>query len=137
MTEVIRVLIIEDNKFVRDVLRDCTTGLTCSFTEVENETEALERIRTEDFDVIFLDLGLPEGDGLETFRKAKEMRADLPPVVVLTGHRQEARRKKAEELGVFDYLTKDQLSTEEITSRIRIALESRRLHGKQKEDTHC
>jgi CheY-like chemotaxis protein len=122
MPDDIRVLIIEDNYLIREAIKDCTAGLTCSFTEAEDEREALSHIGSQDFDVIFLDVGLPEADGLETLRMAKELRPDLPPVVILTGYLDEARRRKAEEIGVFEYLTKNQLSTPAITRVIALAL---------------
>ena len=123
----IRLLLIEDNNFARDVIRDCVGDLDCEFDEVESQAEALKRITSEKFDVIFLDLGLPEGDGLETFRIAKELCSDLAPVVVLTGHEEKARKKRALEMGVFHYLTKKELSKENITQVIQSALQVRRL----------
>jgi two-component system KDP operon response regulator KdpE len=128
----IRVLIIEDNNHVCETIKDCTAGLRCSFIEAEDEEQALESISSKDFDVIFLDLGLAEVDGLEILRKAQQLRSDLAPVIVLTGYLDENHKKKAQELGIFDYLTKDQLSTKVVTIAITLALKSRnKLYGKE------
>jgi CheY-like chemotaxis protein len=133
----IKVLLIEDNSFARDVFRDCIAGLDCEFIDVEDHEQALEKIRSEEFDVIFLDLGLPEGDGLETFKRAKEIRADLAPVIIVTGHQEEARKRRALEMGVFLYLTKNNLSTEIITDAIQRALQLKQADGQKNEDTNC
>ena len=124
MGENIRVLIIDDHELIREAIKDCMAGLSCSFIEAQNEQEALNEISVGKFDIIFLDLGLPEADGLETLKKAKQMRPNLAPVVVLTAYHDDGRRRNAEELGILDYLTKDNLSVKEVTRVIAMALKS-------------
>jgi CheY-like chemotaxis protein len=132
MGESIQVLLIEDNIFVRDTIKDCTAGMKCSFEEAEDEKEALELISDHDFDVIFLDVGLPGEDGFEILKKAKQLKPDLAPVIVLTGYMQQAHKMRAEALGAFAFLTKAQLSTKEITIAITMAIKSRvKSHGEE------
>ena len=128
----IRVLIIEDNPHVCETIKDCIAGLRCSFTEAEDEGQALGLMSSDEFDVIFLDIGLADIDGLEILKKARQNRSDLAPIIVLTGYLDEAHKKRAGELDVFAYLTKDQLSTLVVTTAITQALASRgRLYGQE------
>lgn len=124
MNRDIRVLIVEDNPHVCETIKDCITGLKCSFKEVDDEEHALGAMGSNDFDVIFLDIGLADIDGLEILKKARQTRSDLAPVIVLTGYLDEAHKKRASELEIFAYLTKDQLSTQVVTAMITQALES-------------
>jgi CheY-like chemotaxis protein len=128
----IRVLIVEDNPHVCETIKDCIKGLRCSFKEVDDEEQALGLMTSDDFEVIFLDIGLADIDGLEILKRARQTRSDLAPVIVLTGYMDEVHKKRASELKVFAYLTKDQLSTQTVTAAITRALGSGgRLYGQE------
>ncbi|HJW49873.1 MAG TPA: response regulator [Candidatus Limnocylindria bacterium] len=82
--------------------------------------EALERVEAHpDLDLILLDLGLPDSDGLDLIRALRErVRA---PIIVLSARESERDKVKALDLGADDYLTKP-FGVEELLARIRVAL---------------
>ena len=88
----VRILLVEDNpgdaRLLRETLRDAE-GLPFELTHVERLDEAIQRLETQAFDVLLLDLSLPDSQGTDT---VKRMTAVAPhiPVVVLTGTDDEA-----------------------------------------------
>jgi len=109
MSEDIRVLIVEDNKNARATIKNSLSGLNCNFSEAESGEKALSIIKKKTFDIIIMDIGLPGIDGIETYRRAKEMTPDLAPVIILTGYLDSGRQKKGKEMGIYEFLTKDPL----------------------------
>jgi two-component system KDP operon response regulator KdpE len=87
--------------------------------ESDTARDGLMQARTQRPDLILLDLGLPDGDGLEV---TKNVRADSSvPIVVLSARGQEADKVAALDAGADDYLTKP-FGVAELTARIRVAL---------------
>jgi two-component system KDP operon response regulator KdpE len=114
-----RILIVDDEPQIRRFLK---TTLEVNGYEValaENGRAALEQITAWRPDVILLDLGLPEIDGLEVTRRVREW-SDVP-VIVLSVRDREADKVAALNLGADDYLTKP-FGTGELLARIRVAL---------------
>ena len=73
---------------------------------VESGEEAMKLIKKQDFDVVLLDVKMPQGmDGIETLRKIKKIRP-LIEVVLLSGHASIERSIESKKLGAFDYLLK-------------------------------
>lgn len=106
MSTPIRVLIVEDRQEPRESLELALDGFDCEFEVARTAASALRLIRGCNFDVIFLDLRLPDGHGLKVFEQAKDECPHLGKVIVLTGLPDEQTRKQAEELGAFRYLLK-------------------------------
>lgn len=85
-----------------------------------NGEEGLDKIKSEKPDLVLLDLMLPVHDGfwlLEEKRKIKDIR-DIP-VIVLSNLGQEQDKKRAEDLGVKDYLVKAEMSFKSITEKVK------------------
>lgn len=114
-----RVLMVDDEKeFVEAVaerlaLRDYEV-LTCL-----SGPEAIEKIRSIDFDVVVLDLAMPGMDGVETLRELKRVRP-LTEVIMLTGHAPVDTAIEGMKLGAFDYLRKP-CETEDLVAKIQEA----------------
>lgn len=114
-----RVLMVDDEKeFVEAVaerlaLRDYEV-LTCL-----SGREAIEKIRSIDFDVVVLDLAMPGMDGVETLRELKRVRP-LTEVIMLTGHAPVDTAIEGMKLGAFDYLRKP-CETEDLVAKIQEA----------------
>jgi two-component system KDP operon response regulator KdpE len=117
-----KVLVIEDEAPIRKLLR---TGLSRQGFEVVEASDG-QRALAQLFnnpDVVTLDLGLPDVDGLELLRQIRERRDDLP-IVVLSSHSDEAIKVQALDLGADDYITKP-FGMNELIARIRAALRHR------------
>jgi two-component system KDP operon response regulator KdpE len=113
------VLLVEDEPPMRRFLRH--TLRTHGFDVVEAPTarEALAHAASRNPDVVLLDLGLPDMDGLEVTRLLRSERRT--PIIVLSARGQERDKVAALDLGADDYLTKP-FGTGELVARIRVAL---------------
>jgi DNA-binding NtrC family response regulator len=100
-----KVLLVDDEKEFTSILsqRLETRGLTVQ--SAANGKEALEKIQEESFDVIFLDLVMPEMNGLETLQQIKKDRPDMQ-VILLTGHADLKSGVDAIKMGAQDFLEK-------------------------------
>jgi two-component system, OmpR family, KDP operon response regulator KdpE len=118
----IRLLVIDDE---RAILRAVTTGLRARGYEVvtaETGEEGLSRAALESPDVIVLDLGLPDLDGVEVCRRIRQWTET--PIVVLSAHGTEARKVEALDEGADDFITKP-FGMAELEARLRVALRHR------------
>ena len=123
--ETIRILIVEDNPVDAIwVKRQLTRVNTMSFevTHVETLAEAAERLSREKFDVILLDLLLPDSQGLETFLEIRKYASEIP-VVVISGIDDEALAIAAVRTGAQDYLVKDKWDGFTLSRSIVYAIE--------------
>jgi DNA-binding NtrC family response regulator len=100
-----RVLVVDDDLTVRDLFKDIMNVTEHEIICVEDGCKALEKIKEEHFDIVFVDMIMPGMNGLETFKAIKEVSSELP-VVMMTGFAIEERMKEALKLGAFDYLYK-------------------------------
>lgn len=123
MSPIPKVLIVDDNEYVRRKLRRILSALGCEVLEAATEEEALALITEHAFRVIFLDISLPFGaTGTDVFRKAKEIRPDLGRVIILTGWLEDKNRAEVVELGAFDWLDKAPFDRNKIINVFRNAL---------------
>lgn len=121
----IRVLIAEDEAHLGAILEQFMTARGFAVTIVRNGRSALERIRTEPFDVALLDIVMPELDGLEVLRQARE--EPLPPeIIMITGNGTVETAVSALKLGAYDVLSKPYRMAH-IESLVRRAWEKRML----------
>ncbi len=131
----IKILMIEDNpadaRLIREMLLDSPIKNSFSLTHAMRLKEALERSSKEGFDVVLVDLMLPDSHGIETFT---EIYRAMPgePVVVLTGISDEALAVKAVSGGAQDYLVKGQVDSEMLARSIRYAIERKTAVGSAK-----
>ena len=124
-TAAIDILLVEDSASDADVLQQTlchTEAGRFEFTWVERLDEALARLRQQSFDVLLLDLSLPDSSGPETFRRARKAAPGLP-IVVLSGVADENVALAAVHEGVQDYLVKGQTDGRQIARAIRYAIE--------------
>jgi two-component system KDP operon response regulator KdpE len=111
-------LIIDDEVQIRRLLRLVLEGENYQVQEAENGQEGLTKIATRRPDVILLDLGLPDMDGLEVLKRLREW--SEAPVLVLSVRDDEQGKVAALDAGADDYVTKP-FSTPEILARLRAA----------------
>jgi two-component system nitrogen regulation response regulator NtrX len=120
-----KILLIDDERSVRDSLRGVLEDEGYEVREAESGESALELIKKERFDVIFLDVWLPGIDGIDVLMKLKE-RDDSTPVIMISGHANIETAVKATKIGAYDFLEKP-LSSERVLLTIKNALKQKKL----------
>jgi two-component system, OmpR family, KDP operon response regulator KdpE len=114
-----RVLVVDDENAIRRFLRVALNAQGYSVSEAANGWEALNAVTAERPDIIILDLGLPDIDGVEVTRRLREW--SQTPVIVLSVREGESDKISALDAGADDYLTKP-FSSGELLARIRVAI---------------
>ena len=126
--EVIRVLLVEDDPedalLLRETLADVPSA-QFEVTDVGTLAAALPRLREPGFEVVLLDLSLPDSQGFETFETVKASGSEVP-VVLLTGLDDETLALRAVQAGAQDYLVKGRADGELLCRSIRYAVERQR-----------
>jgi two-component system, cell cycle sensor histidine kinase and response regulator CckA len=135
----IRVLLVEDNpgdaRLFAELLRDAGAG-QWNLTQVDRLAHALDRLKREPFDVVLLDLSLPDADGLDTLIRV-HTEAPKVPIVVLTGHDDEALAVRAVRAGAQDYLVKGRMDGDLLLRSIRYASErGRAIEALERREEH-
>jgi PleD family two-component response regulator len=123
------ILIVDDNASARSTIKTILDEDEYDYTEAQNGEEALAAIKERDFDVIFLDLQLPDCDGLDFLAAARGIREDLGRVIILTGDANDDSRRRSFELGAADYLSKSPIEWNEIWKAFKNALAARARKG--------
>src|SRR5206468_3868100 len=122
-----QVLLVEDDAALEEVL---TAGLLedgLALTRAQNGREALQWMTQSKFDLVLLDLGLPEMDGFEFLRELSNAPRDRQvPVIVLTAQHATRDKVRSFELGAVDYVTKP-FALPELRARMRTILRSQQL----------
>lgn len=128
---VYEILLVEDDainaQLIQTLLSDShdsvlAEGFSFDLSLVTNLTEALNILTEKDFDVILLDLTLPDGKGIESLLKIKENAPDIP-IIVQTAYQDETIIVRAFQLGANGYLRKKDLDSNSLIYAIRIAIE--------------
>ena len=115
----IKVLVIDDEPPIRKLLRMGLGTQGYHIIDAPNAKTALELMSAEP-DLVILDLGLPDMQGLDLLRQIRQLRADVP-IVVLSSRGDEVAKVEALDLGADDYVTKP-FGMDELLARIRAAL---------------
>jgi signal transduction histidine kinase/CheY-like chemotaxis protein len=102
-----RVLLVEDNEINREVARELLTMAGLTVVEAHNGYQALDRLAAEQFDVVLMDVQMPELDGVETVKaiRAQERLRSLP-VIAMTAHAMLGDRERFLDCGMSDYVAK-------------------------------
>jgi len=114
-----QVLVIEDEPGIRAVLQALLSSDNCRVVEAENAARGEVEARSHKPDLLLVDLGLPDGDGVRLIRKVREW--SNVPVLVLSARTMEDDKIAALDAGADDYVTKP-FSAPELLARVRAAL---------------
>jgi len=114
-----RILIVDDEPKIVRLVRDYLEHAGFAVTVARDGREALMRARTDPPDLVVLDLGLPELDGLDVTRSLR--RDSSVPIIMLTARDDETDKVLGLELGADDYVTKP-FSPRELVARVRAVL---------------
>lgn len=85
MNKNLRVLLVEDDQMLQEVLQETLTGFGCSVMCSDNGYEAIKVLKKDSFDVIISDIKMPKMDGLSLLETLKSIGVDTP-VVMMTGY---------------------------------------------------
>jgi two-component system KDP operon response regulator KdpE len=118
----LRILVVEDEPPLRKFLRALLESHACTMIESATGEEGLRKAATEQADLIILDLGLPDMDGVTLTRRLREWTAI--PIIVVSARGKEQDKVTALDAGADDYLTKP-FSVGELMARIRVAMRHR------------
>ena len=125
----VRILLVEDNPGDARLLRfslEEAQSLRFELVHAPRLSEALEHVRDGAFDVVLLDLSLPDAHGMETVRRMLQA-APAVPIIVLTGLTDETVAVQAVQAGAQDYLVKGTVEGGPLARAIRYAMERKRL----------
>jgi CheY-like chemotaxis protein len=102
----IRILLAEDSPVGRKLMEAWFRILGCEADFAENGLEAVEKVRQNDYDVVLMDIMMPEMDGLEATRAIRESGRSELPIIALTAAVTKADLQKTQEAGMNDFLPK-------------------------------
>ena len=118
----IRVLVVDDEPAILRFLKPALEANSYEVLSAGTIAEALKRAASESPDIVLLDLGLPDGDGKDVIRQARQW-SDTP-IIVLSAREREAEKIEALDLGADDYVNKP-FNVGELMARMRTALRHR------------
>jgi len=125
----LQVLLVEDNAGDARLLREMFSKEkvdSFELTHLLRMSEAVEHLEKGGVDIVLLDMGLPDGHGLETVRRARAA-APTVPLIILTGLDDEALAANAMKEGAQDYLIKGQIENRALPRVLRHAIERHRM----------
>ena len=114
-----RILVVDDETEIRRFLRASLKTHQHQVVEAENGTMAITQLRNQDPDLIILDLGLPDIDGVEVTRRVREW--SQIPIIILSVRSREIDKIEALNAGADDYLTKP-FGVGELLTRIQVVM---------------
>ena len=100
------ILLTDDNQINRMVAGEILKKANCITEFASSGQEAIDKISENTYDLIFMDIQMPEMDGVETTRKLRSMEIPLAPIVAMTAYSMKEDRERFLEAGMDDYLAK-------------------------------
>jgi DNA-binding NtrC family response regulator len=133
----LNLLIVDDERSVREACRDVGSALGYHATAVESAEQALRVADSQTIDLVFLDLTLKDVGGLEVLRQLRARRPEIE-VIMMTGHGTVESAVEAMKSGAYEYVTKPftmeqlRLLLERVAGHLRLKTENRMLREKIK-----
>jgi DNA-binding NtrC family response regulator len=125
MTNNGRILVVDDEEIMRDVLLTLLRAESYAVDLAENGTQALEMVQDKDYSVVLLDLMMPGLDGLQVLERFRTL-GNNPVTVILTAFASIDKAVQATKLGAFNFITKP-FKNDELILAVKNAAEHRRL----------
>lgn len=111
-----KLLVVDDEKLIREVVKEYANQENYIVYEAENGLDAIEIVKNRDIDVIILDIMMPKLDGYSTCKEIKKIKNI--PIIMLSARNEEFDKLNGFELGIDDYITKP-FSPKELIARIK------------------
>ncbi len=115
-----RILIVDDEENIREVVHEYCELNGYDADEAGDGADAIEMIKSTDYDLVILDIMMPRLDGFSTCREIKKIKP--VPVIMLSARQEEYDKLFSFELGVDDYVVKP-FSPKELMARVKVVLE--------------
>ena len=112
-----RVLVVDDEKLIRDVIKEYLLLENIKVDEAENGLQAVDKVKHNDYDIIIMDIMMPKMDGYTACREIKKIK-DIP-FIMLSARGEEYDKLIGFDLGIDDYVTKP-FSPKELVARIKV-----------------
>jgi len=125
-----KILVIDDDNWIRDVLRDFLSGKGFEVEVVNNGSTALDTFKRKGFDIVLVDLKMPGISGIEVLKSLKQLDNDVI-VIIMTGYASLETAMQAIKEGAYDYLTKP-FQLEELEVAVQNACEKVVLRRQQR-----
>ena len=114
-----KILVVDDEQGIREVIKEYCLLENYQVIEAENGLQAIEMVKTNDIDIIVLDIMMPKLDGYSALKEIKKIKN--VPVILLSARKEEFDKLMGFEYGTDDYLTKP-FSPRELIARIKAIL---------------
>jgi len=121
-----KILVVDDEVRIRDVISEYAVAYGYQVDQAQDGLEALHKLEQDKFDVIILDIMMPNLDGFTACKQIKEKQNI--PIIMLSARFEESDKLLGFELGIDDYVVKP-FSLKELMARIKLVLE--RYYGKE------
>jgi CheY-like chemotaxis protein len=112
-----RLLVVDDEVFVRELLRDILEGENCDVCVAESGSEALSLFKESSFDAVFTDVGMPGMSGWELAREIRQINKKIP-IAVITGWGEAVGSHEQKEAGV-DWIVAKPFTADRIAELVR------------------
>jgi two-component system response regulator HydG len=123
-----RALVVDDDSAVRYTVRGILEHAKLQVDDAVDGVEGLERVESNNYELVVTDIQMPRMDGLELLKRIRERPAPQPKVIVMTAHGSERHAVEAIKAGAFDYFRKP-FEIDEMMAVVRRATESVRLNA--------
>lgn len=121
----LKILIVDDEIKIREVVKEYAKVSNYECDEASNGMDAINMVKTNDYDCVILDIMMPELDGFSACKKIKAEK-DVP-IIMLSARQEEDDKLFSFDLGVDDYVTKP-FSPKELMARIKVVCDRRKTH---------
>lgn len=128
-----KILVVDDSKMMRiGIIRSLKQLGFQTMTEAENGREALELLEGTDYDLMLLDVEMPEVNGLQVLEELRKKPQSAPPVIVISGSQHTGDAVRCIEMGAEDYLPKP-FDPVLLRARVATSIERKRLRDLEKQ----
>lgn len=127
------ILVIEDDKAIKNFISTALEANSYNCLTAENGEQAILITTSKRPDIIILDLGLPDMDGVEIIKKVRSW--SICPIIVVSARSEDKDKIEALDAGADDYLTKP-FSVDELLARIRVAIRKMNYDSKSNKETN-
>ena len=120
MNALIKILIAEDDKFLRNVLRAKLVGEGFDVIAAADGEEALETLEKEHPDIVLLDIIMPKKNGFDVLEALRLKGGTMVPIVILSNLGQEEDVRRGLALGAVDFLVKSDHSLKDVVDKVKL-----------------